>query len=253
MRMTWARPHHECARSPIADKLFVRIYRLLWPRTPGNMRRRDSETNMRIDGLTGPELISAEACRRQLGARVANPGFHRRTISQTETTILAAELGALGCLEVSLTRDKRDIKRLQKLRYEIFYGHGRAICNLASRITRRDKDYFDGICDHLMVIDRSRRQWSASRPSVIGTYRLLRQDVAEKHGGFYSAGEFDIPTAPTPCGPAVSRARPLMRSTCLPVQARNRTIWHGVWSYVREHRIDVMIGCASFEGRTSRS
>jgi putative hemolysin len=25
-------------------------------------------------------------------------------------------------------------------------------------------------------------------------------------------------------------------------------LWHGIWSYVRQHRLDVMIGCASFEG-----
>ena len=25
-------------------------------------------------------------------------------------------------------------------------------------------------------------------------------------------------------------------------------LWHGLWTYVRENRIDVMIGCASFEG-----
>jgi putative hemolysin len=30
------------------------------------------------------------------------------------------------------------------------------------------------------------------RLPVIGTYRLLRQDIAEKYGGFYSAQEFDI-------------------------------------------------------------
>jgi putative hemolysin len=25
-------------------------------------------------------------------------------------------------------------------------------------------------------------------------------------------------------------------------------LWHGLWTYVREHKVDVMIGCASFEG-----
>jgi putative hemolysin len=25
-------------------------------------------------------------------------------------------------------------------------------------------------------------------------------------------------------------------------------LWHGIWTYVRKHRCDVMIGCASFEG-----
>ena len=33
---------------------------------------------------------------------------------------------------------------------------------------------------------------TANRPAVVGTYRLLRQPLAEQYGGFYTAGEFDI-------------------------------------------------------------
>jgi putative hemolysin len=43
----------------------------------------------------------------------------------------------------------------------------------------------------------------------------------------------------------------LGRSCVLPNYRARRAIellWHGVWSYVREHHVDVMIGCASFEG-----
>ena len=25
-------------------------------------------------------------------------------------------------------------------------------------------------------------------------------------------------------------------------------LWHGLWTYVREHKVDVMIGCASLAG-----
>ena len=30
--------------------------------------------------------------------------------------------------------------------------------------------------------------------------------------------------------------------------ARVELLWHGIWSYVRQHDLDVMIGCASLEG-----
>ena len=43
----------------------------------------------------------------------------------------------------------------------------------------------------------------------------------------------------------------LGRSCVLPRYRNKRTVellWHGIWSYVRQHRLDVMIGCASFEG-----
>ena len=29
-------------------------------------------------------------------------------------------------------------------------------------------------------------------PAIVGTYRLLRQDIAERTGGFYGASEFDV-------------------------------------------------------------
>jgi putative hemolysin len=43
----------------------------------------------------------------------------------------------------------------------------------------------------------------------------------------------------------------LGRSCVLKPYRNKRTLellWQGVWSYVREHGVDVMIGCASFEG-----
>jgi putative hemolysin len=87
------------------------------------------------------------------------------------------------------------------------------------------------------------------RPGVVGTYRLLRQDMAERHAGFYSAGEFDVAAL-------LARHRgkkflELGRSCVLPPYRNRRTVellWHGIWSYVLLHRLDVMIGCASLEG-----
>ncbi len=43
----------------------------------------------------------------------------------------------------------------------------------------------------------------------------------------------------------------LGRSCVLKPYRNKRTLellWQGVWTYVREHGADVMIGCASFEG-----
>jgi L-ornithine Nalpha-acyltransferase len=212
----------------------------------------EMETNMRVDGLADPKLISAEACkRREVGWTPEWLTQHLVAISLRKSRQQSApsKRGVIGQLEVSLTRDKRDVRHLQKLRYQVFYEHGRAVADIATWLMRRDTDYFDGICDHLMVVDRCRRQSSADGSSVVGTYRLLRQDVAERHGGFYSAKEFDISDLLK--RHAGLRFLELGRSCVLPTYRSKRAIellWHGVWSYVREHRIDVMIGCASFEG-----
>jgi len=118
----------------------------------------------------------------------------------------------------------------------------------AALLARRDIDPYDAVCDHLLVVDHE-APGRGGRPAVVGTYRLLRQDMAERHAGFYSAGEFDI-------GALLGRHRGLKflelgRSCVLPPYRNRRTVellWHGIWSYVLAHRLDVMIGCASLEG-----
>jgi putative hemolysin len=116
-----------------------------------------------------------------------------------------------------------------------------------------DSDRFDAICDHLLVVQTA----DVTPPDairvadgeLIGTYRLLRQEVAEANGGFYTEGEFDI--------------LPLMRShpelrflelgrSCVLRPFRTKPVvellWQGIWNYVRVHDMHVMLGCASLEG-----
>jgi putative hemolysin len=158
-------------------------------------------------------------------------------------------LCSIGQLEVCLAHDKRSIKRLQALRYQIFYEHGHAVADLRTRLTGRDMDSFDELCDHLMVVDRSLANAISCESPIVGTYRLLRQEIAERHAGFYSAGEFEI--ADLLKRHPGKRFLELGRSCVLPAYRSKRAIellWHGISTYVHEHRIDVMIGCASFEG-----
>jgi putative hemolysin len=167
----------------------------------------------------------------------------------------SATLGRLGALEVRLARSKKDIKRAQRLRYNVFYRDGAAIADARTMLARRDKDAFDRICDHLLVIDHAATQpldgarAFKRKPPVVGTYRLLGQDAADHHGGFYTESEFDV-------GGLIERHSQLRflelgRSCVLPPYRNKRTVellWHGIWTYVRRHRFDVMIGCASLDG-----
>lgn len=161
----------------------------------------------------------------------------------------AKTLGRLGSLEVRLAQEKREVKRAQKLRYRVFYKDGTAIADAATLLARRDKDAFDKICDHLMVIDHAAKPSLGGKLPVVGTYRLLRQEVAVRNSGFYTENEFDI--AGLIERHAGLRFLELGRSCVLPHYRTKRTVelmWHGISSYVRQHRLDVMIGCASFEG-----
>src|SRR3982075_4104777 len=84
-----------------------------------------------------------------------------------------ATLGRLGALEVRLAQGNRDVKRAQKLRYRVFYKDGTAIADAATLLARRDKDAFDKICDHLLVIDHAAKPTMGGKQPVVGTYRLL--------------------------------------------------------------------------------
>jgi L-ornithine Nalpha-acyltransferase len=160
-------------------------------------------------------------------------------------------LGRIGSLEIRLATSAKDIRRAQRLRFKVFYGELAAVPNPASLIARRDFDEYDALCDHLLVIDHAvaPKRFRTAKPRVVGTYRLLRQEIADRHFGFYSAGEYDI----EPLIEANPHARflELGRSCVLPAYRSKRTVellWQGIWTYVLHHRIDVMIGCASFEG-----
>lgn len=162
-------------------------------------------------------------------------------------------LGRIGSLEVRLARNAREVKKAQELRYHIFYEEMSAIADAETQALRRDFDAFDPICDHMLVVDHDvierGKPFHRKKPQVVGTYRLLRQGVANRFGGFYSAGEFDI--QPLLDARSDLTFLELGRSCVLKPYRNKRTVellWHGIWSYVLMNRIDVMIGCASIEG-----
>ena len=158
--------------------------------------------------------------------------------------------GRMGRLEVRLARKKSELRRAQRLRYKVFYEEMSATPDALAMLSRRDEDAYDPIFDHLLVVDRgdpAKKGWRRSQ--VVGTYRVLRQDVADDNDGFYTQGEYDI--APLIQSKPDYNFMELGRSCVLKPYRNRRTIellWHGLWSYVRQHGADVMIGCASLPG-----
>jgi putative hemolysin len=158
-------------------------------------------------------------------------------------------LGRNGDLEVRLAQNAAEIRQAQKLRYHVFYQEGSALADPSRLFARRDIDPFDAICDHLLVLDHAVEKSARGKPAVVGTYRLLRQQLAEDFGGFYTASEFDI-------APLLARHQDLQflelgRSCVLAPYRNKRTVellWQGIWSYVSQNRLDVMFGCASLDG-----
>ena len=86
-----------------------------------------------------------------------------------------------GKLQVRLAESLADIDAAQALRYRVFYDEMGAKPTAEMARVRRDIDSFDGVCDHLLVVDHAR---GSGPQAVVGTYRLIRRDAAERHGGF---------------------------------------------------------------------
>ena len=155
-------------------------------------------------------------------------------------------LARAGQLEVRLARGDGELRESQRLRYQIFYREMAAKPTPEMAAEGRDFDRYDRICDCLLVIDNARPPGSR----VVGTYRLLRQQVAEANWGFYSADEYDL-------APLLShldeRCRGLeLGRSCVDARYRsNATIgllWRGIAGYLARHRIGFMFGCASLPG-----
>lgn len=173
-------------------------------------------------------------------------------MAQAANVLRGASLGRIGHLEVRVAETARDVRQAQALRYRVFHQEMAAVSGPMTRLTRRDADEFDAICDHLLVVDHAAANGKAigrGKPTVVGTYRLLRQDVADRHHGFYTTREFDI--ASVLAEKPHLRFLELGRSCVAPAYRTRRTVellWQGIWAYVLAHRVDVMFGCASLAG-----
>mgnify|MGYP000356602522 CR=1 FL=1 len=83
-----------------------------------------------------------------------------------------------------LANSDADFHAVQGLRYKVFVeelgGSGTGV----DHERQIESDPFDAFCDHLMLSDPSGR--------LVGVYRLMTNEMAEKAGGFYSESEFDV-------------------------------------------------------------
>src|SRR5580692_6732352 len=180
--------------------------------------------------------------------RVGGLGPVPRSVLERPDPSQPGMLASAGTLEVRLATTRCELHRAQKLRYRVFFEEGGAVADPVARLIGRDVCRFDRVCDHLIVVDNSVARIDGS-PTVVGAYRLLRQEVAEANFGFYSAREFQV-------GSLIARHPrrqflELGRSCVAPGYRGKRTIellWRGIWAYATRHGVDAMFGCASFSG-----
>ncbi len=142
-----------------------------------------------------------------------------------------------GRYELRFARSSEELDRVLKLRFEIFnleLGEGFE----TSFETRRDRDEFDAVCHHLMVLE-------ASSGEVVGTYRMQTHAMAEVGIGFYSAGIFDLTALP----PEIANASVELGRACIALEHRNTQVlfllWRGLALYAVNNQKRYCFGCSS--------
>ena len=152
-----------------------------------------------------------------------------------------AEPAGLG-FDVRWARDEHELREAQRLRHEVFAVEmGARLAPPAGTPAGHDADHLDPFCEHLLV--RAPGDGRRDGP-VIGTYRVLTPEAAQRAGGFYSDTEFDL----APLGALRGRMVELGRA-CVHAQWRSGSailaLWGALAEFMQRNRLDVMIGCAS--------
>ncbi|MBD3677956.1 MAG: GNAT family N-acetyltransferase [Rhodobacteraceae bacterium] len=147
--------------------------------------------------------------------------------------------------QLRLAATDADLEAAQRLRYDVFVEELGGDGPLVDHEARLERDEFDPYFDHLILVDPSRD--ATKLEHVVGVYRLLRGEQAQKIGRFYSESEYDL----TVLKEGGRRLLELGRS-CLHPDYRGGAgmyhLWSGLAEYVERHEIEVLFGVASFHG-----
>ncbi len=150
----------------------------------------------------------------------------------------------LANIVLRLAKNPEEIIAAQKLRYTVFYQEFGIIAPPHIAAAERDYDEYDNFADHLVVIDESQID---PDKKIVGTYRLFQAAHLPKNIPFYSSQEFNI----SPLINSGAQLLELGRSCVLPEYRTKyimQKLWQGIAEYLSDHNIDLMFGCASFQG-----
>jgi putative hemolysin len=146
----------------------------------------------------------------------------------------AAPTGTSG-YTLLIADDQTQVAAAQRLRHDVFAGELGA--NLRTDVPGHDVDDFDAYCDHLIVRDDA-------TGAVVGTYRMLTPQRAERAGRRYADAEFDL-----------GGLRPLrdqlveIGRSCVHPDHRSGAVvnlmWAGIARYLHLNNLRWLGGCAS--------
>lgn len=153
--------------------------------------------------------------------------------------------------ETRLAQSPEDLASAQRLRYAVFVEElGAAAGPLCCTDQRLERDEFDAVCDHLILVDP--RIDPATLTHVQGVYRVLSGEAAAGFGRFYCDAEYDLSALK-----ASGRKLLELGRSCVAPQLRGGSalmlLWAALSEYIAERGVEFLFGAASFHGTDPRA
>ncbi|HWQ71678.1 MAG TPA: GNAT family N-acyltransferase [Desulfitobacteriaceae bacterium] len=141
-----------------------------------------------------------------------------------------------GKFLLKLAETPAEKKQIYALRYSVYCKelHFSGMKNGYEEDNVRETDYFDELCDHLIIRDEERNR-------CVGTFRFLQGSRLPQGGGFYSEQWFDI-------GKLSDKRIQILElgRACIDAQYRNTSVFKllffGLGAYLKMNPHDYLIG-----------
>lgn len=141
--------------------------------------------------------------------------------------------------EVRLTRNKEERRQVRQLRYSVFVEEEGAGVTEEQKNLKEEYDSFDRFAEYMAVFHNGK---------IVGTYRIIDRDAAEKMGGFYTESEFNISKIKRFSGNIAEMSRACVAKEYRENALVMRMLWAGLGEYVVRRKIMILFGVASWVG-----
>ncbi len=141
--------------------------------------------------------------------------------------------------EVRLTRTKEERKQVRQLRYEVFCLEENASATEEQKNLGEEYDAYDTYADYMAVFHNNQ---------IVGTYRIIDRNAAEKMGGFYTEKEFNLSKIKSIKGNIAEMSRACVKKDYRENGLVIRLLWAGLCEYVIKRKVSILFGVPSFVG-----
>ena len=141
--------------------------------------------------------------------------------------------------EVRLTRTKEERQQVRQLRYDVFCLEENASATEEQKNLGEEYDSYDTYADYMAVFHNGK---------IVGTYRIIDREAAEKMGGFYTEREFNLSKIKKVSGNIAEMSRACVNAEYREDGLVMRLLWAGLCEYIIKRKIVILFGVPSWVG-----